>query len=60
MDNNQTFKIAVGYFYRNSDVTRYTGWDPDRCRLLMPAFYHAWETMNIYKILAGLAVEEGR
>lgn len=56
--NDDEFKQMVAYFWtEKSDPTRLSGWDADRCRRLMPDFFHAWTMSLIYTRLANDAIE---
>ncbi|WP_369952336.1 hypothetical protein [Ralstonia syzygii] len=61
MPSDSKFIESVLYFYfEKGDVTRYTAWDEDRCKALMPAFYHALKAYEVTKdILARVARSYG-
>jgi hypothetical protein len=55
--SDDQFKQMVCYFFEEKgNPTRYTSWDADRCKRLMPAFFEAWTQSCTYDKLARLAV----
>lgn len=46
-DDDLDFVRMVVYFTEDKgDPTRFTGWDEERCKRLMPLFHDAWVSMR--------------
>lgn len=56
--DDNCFKRMVAYFWKEKeDPERYTDWDEERCKRLMPAFHTAWSQYKVYKKLANIAAD---
>lgn len=50
MPSDSEFIENVIYFhFEKGNVTRYMAWDEERCKALMPAFYHALKAHEVTK-----------
>jgi hypothetical protein len=59
--SDDEFRRMVAYnWLEEDDPTRFVGWDAERCKRLMPAFYEAWEKVGIYIELASLAAKDAK
>ncbi len=48
--SDEWFIQSVLYWHlERGDVTRSTNWDEERCKALMPAFYHAFKAHEVTK-----------
>jgi hypothetical protein len=57
-DSDAEFKRMIAYFWlERGDPTRYTRWDAERCRKLLPDFYLAWTNAESFRRLATLAIK---
>jgi hypothetical protein len=58
-ETDEQFKNMVRYFYEEKgNPERYSGWDEERCKRLMPMFHEAWSKSNLYAGMALLALDK--
>lgn len=58
-EDDESFISSVCHFWtEKGDPERYSGWDAERCKRLLPAFYEAWSKAKVYEELTDLAAKD--
>lgn len=47
--DNEFIENVIYFHFEKGNVTRYMDWDEERCKALMPAFYHALKAHEVAK-----------